>query len=1158
MKKILFFLLIIASAKAQTVKKIEYFIDTDPGHGLGVNVPLTAAMTINTSFNYAVSSLTDGIHLIGIRSQDQNLFWSLTETSAFYKETIGSSSALSNVVKLEYFIDNDPGQGLGVDVPITAGTTINNQSFTYNVSSITDGIHLISVRAKTANGFWSIVQTSAFYKETIGASSALPNIVKLEYFIDNDPGGGLGTNIPITQATSLSNIGFSFNVNSLTDGIHLLSIRAKNADNAWSKVSTNAFYKETITTPPALPNIVAMEYFIDADPGTGAGTPIEIIPNTIKKPSIYADMTGLSNGTHKISIRAKDENDHWSIVGIKDFVVSNQYTKIKSLPPSYCRNTAFNIPFTAFGTYNTGNIFTAQISNSAGVFTSPTNIGSLSSTTSGNILATIPNSISLGTGYKIRIISSNPSVSDNIAEPISVVSTCDIQINTGNVPYLSDYIFCTGGTIAVPFTTYGTFQSGNQFIAQLSDANGNNFVNIPSVVNGNTIVGTIPDGLMAGDSYRIRVVASAPGIIGNEAPQSLRIRNSDQETILSTQSGTWNSSSVWTCSRIPVSQRTVVINAGQTITAPTGSTSAVASLTLNGTLNFGTNPAPNAALTVAKVSAVLTSGSLNVSNSFTMTSTAAVVAKIYSSTDYDKIIVAGQANLSGILTILLDAGYVPTDGNSFTIISYGSKTGTLTTINLPVLPSNLVWNSEYTSTGLVFTIKNFTAPANISPGTNTNCTATSVVLGNSSVIHNPPLNTVTNNALTIFPLGATTIIWTVTDASGNTKTASQIVTVVDNVLPTITAPANINMAPNSGCNAAGVVLGTPTTADNCTVASVTNNAPTTFPPGATNVVWTVTDGSGNTKTAVQVVTVTDNILPSITAPANVSATTNTGCTATGVVLGTPTSSDNCGAPTVTNNAPTAFPLGTTTIIWTATDGAGNIKTATQTVTVTDNVLPTITAPATVLVFTNTGCTATGVSLGTPITSDNCTVASTTNNAPATFALGNTTVVWTVTDASGNTKTASQTVTVVDNVLPTITAPAALTILSTVPITSPALGSPTTSDNCTVASVTNNAPATFPLGNTTVTWTVTDGSGNTKTAIQLVSIVACASMSTTKSGAWNDPTVWSCGRIPVATDPVTINSGHVITVPTGPFPVKNITYAGGTIQLSTGGNIQLNP
>ena len=47
-----------------------------------------------------------------------------------------------------------------------------------------------------------------------------------------------------------------------------------------------------------------------------------------------------------------------------------------------------------------------------------------------------------------------------------------------------------------------------------------------------------------------------------------------------------------------------------------------------------------------------------------------------------------------------------------------------------------------------------------------------------------------------------------------------------------------------------------------------------------------------------------------------------------------------------------------------------------------------------------------------------------------------------------------------------------------------MGSPSTSDNCSVASVVNDYNGTsdasdvYPLGTTTVTWTVTDGSGNT--------------------------------------------------------------------------------
>ena len=43
-------------------------------------------------------------------------------------------------------------------------------------------------------------------------------------------------------------------------------------------------------------------------------------------------------------------------------------------------------------------------------------------------------------------------------------------------------------------------------------------------------------------------------------------------------------------------------------------------------------------------------------------------------------------------------------------------------------------------------------------------------------------------------------------------------------------------------------------------------------------------------------------------------------------------------------------------------------------------------------------------------------------------------------------------------------------------------------NNIIISITNNAPDSFPLGETTVTWTATDSSGNFATATQTVSVV----------------------------------------------------------------------
>jgi gliding motility-associated-like protein len=445
-------------------------------------------------------------------------------------------------------------------------------------------------------------------------------------------------------------------------------------------------------------------------------------------------------------------------------------------------------------------------------------------------------------------------------------------------------------------------------------------------------------------------------------------------------------------------------------------------------------------------------------------------------------------------------------------------------------------------------------PNNVSVFANALCVATGVALGTPTTSDNCSISSVTNNAPATFPLGLTTVTWTVTDGSGNAVSCTQTVTVTDNTVPTITCPAPVSVVANAGvCTATGVTLGTPTTADNCSVSSVTNNAPATFPLGTTTVIWTVTDGSGNTATCTQLVTVTDNQNPTITCPPLVAVFANAGaCIAGPVSLGTPTTADNCTSVTVTNNAPSVYPLGSTTVIWTVTDGSGNSVSCNQTITVTDNQNPTISCPGNVSVFANVTCVATGVSLGTPNTADNCSVSTVTNNAPAIYPLGATTVTWTVTDGSGNTASCIQTVTVIDNTVPTITCPAPVSVVADAGVCTAAgvvLGTPTTADNCSVASVTNNAPATFPLGTTTVTWTVTDGSGNTATCAQTVTVTD--TQNPIISGCPSDITVSNdngdCGAIVSWTIPTfTDNCGAVMT---GGTPASGSFFLVGTTTIT---------
>ena len=108
----------------------------------------------------------------------------------------------------------------------------------------------------------------------------------------------------------------------------------------------------------------------------------------------------------------------------------------------------------------------------------------------------------------------------------------------------------------------------------------------------------------------------------------------------------------------------------------------------------------------------------------------------------------------------------------------------------------------------------------------------------------------------------------------------------------------------------------------------------------------------------------------------------------------------------------------------------------------------------------------------------------TNDAPASFGVGPTTVTWTATDASGNQTPATQTVTVTDTTGPIFTVVPPDTTIST--CSGVNIGAAFAEDDCGGAvTITNNAPARFPLGTTVVTWTARDARGNTRTATQVV-------------------------------------------------------------------------
>jgi len=101
--------------------------------------------------------------------------------------------------------------------------------------------------------------------------------------------------------------------------------------------------------------------------------------------------------------------DDFRIIGEGGVVIPNEITTGSITPLSYCPLETVSVPYTVAGTFTAGNVFTAQLSNESGSFASPSNIGSVTSTTSGTITAQIPSGAIAGSGYRIRVISSTPA-----------------------------------------------------------------------------------------------------------------------------------------------------------------------------------------------------------------------------------------------------------------------------------------------------------------------------------------------------------------------------------------------------------------------------------------------------------------------------------------------------------------------------------------------------------------------------------------------------------------------------------------------------------------------------------------------------------------------------------------------------------------------------
>ena len=356
-------------------------------------------------------------------------------------------------------------------------------------------------------------------------------------------------------------------------------------------------------------------------------------------------------------------------------------------------------------------------------------------------------------------------------------------------------------------------------------------------------------------------------------------------------------------------------------------------------------------------------------------------------------------------------------------------------------------------------------------------------------------------------IGTNNVVLTVTDASGNVSTSTAVVTIEDNITPTVSTVATYTVV----LDANGEATMTPeelnlASSDNCPSGGLTYHFSNGFDgeldcsdidDNGKNIYVFVKDAAGNiSSTQLTVVTIVDATAP-VVETNNITraldASGNVTVTAADFDNGT---NDACGIDemTVTPSSFDCSNVGINTLTFTATDVNGNETSETVYLTIEDNTAPTVVGQDITVSLDGSGNAVINADMVDNGTSDNCDfdIAINTTDFDCSH-LGANTVTLTATDVNGNTSSVNVTVTVEDNTNPTAIAQditVELDATGNATITTAQINNGSL-DNCSSQALTYSLSQTAfdctNVGANTVVLTATDASGNSSTATATVTV-----------------------------------------------------------------------
>ncbi|MDD4224122.1 MAG: hypothetical protein PHD87_06010 [Candidatus Cloacimonetes bacterium] len=227
---------------------------------------------------------------------------------------VGTGALFSEVIsRIEYYFDADPGPGNGNQI-YSSRDAVNIDEL-ISTSELEPGIHRLYVRAKDDMDIWGLPQSATFFVPFTATAFSERSVAAVEYYFDNDPGPGSGT--PIYNSRDAVNLDELINSATLAPGIHRLYVRAKDDLDIWGLPQSQSFLIPWEAEAGTM--ITRLEYFVDADPGFGNGTQVELTPGASVSVDLAALVGPVEHGNHCLYIRARNSEGDWGLPACRQF-----------------------------------------------------------------------------------------------------------------------------------------------------------------------------------------------------------------------------------------------------------------------------------------------------------------------------------------------------------------------------------------------------------------------------------------------------------------------------------------------------------------------------------------------------------------------------------------------------------------------------------------------------------------------------------------------------------------------------------------------------------------------------------------------------------------------------------------------------------------------